>query len=203
MGEGGCIVDKHHVDAARDHLRDGFWVALERHPQQLPTNRARQGLTHHCAAGIAGGQSKLSRLTKSDQLPHACDRQTRVHDQDAGKHGDPIHSHEVSERVVADPLLQARIRTVGRVCTHQERVAVGFGLRHGDSGDRTIGARFVVDDDLLTKQLVQPLSEQPGDCVSPAARPERQDDGDRPGRILWPLSQDHRGQGNQATGKDG
>jgi hypothetical protein len=65
----------------------------------------------------------------------------------------------------------------GRVGGHQKRVAVGCGSRDGFSADLADApARPVLDHDLLTPGLGEPLSQRAADDVGDAAGGKRHDD---------------------------
>ena len=72
-----------------------------------------------------------------------------------------------------------RERDVG----HQQRVAVGRGLRHDVGAERAARAAAVVHHDRLLHGVGEALRDEPRDDVGRAARRERHDDADRLRRI--------------------
>ncbi len=63
---------------------------------------------------------------------------------------------------------------------HQQRVAVGLGLRDRVGADAAGRARAVLDNERLPEGRLQMRLHQPRDQVGPTAGRERNDDPDRP-----------------------
>jgi hypothetical protein len=66
---------------------------------------------------------------------------------------------------------------------HQQRVAVGRGLRDDLGADDGVGARPVVDDDLLAQIFAHLLADEAAEEIGGAARRERNDERDLARRI--------------------
>ncbi len=90
---------------------------------------------------------------------------------------------EVLEWIVAELGIEERVHHQGAVDGEQKRVAVGLGLGDRLRADDGVGARPVVDDDLLAEVLAHLLADQAAEHVGRTARRERHDQGDRAGGV--------------------
>ena len=82
-------------------------------------------------------------------------------------------------RIVVE-LVEQRLAAEGPDRAHQQRVAVGRGVRDQLGPDGAAGAALVLDDDGLPEARLQPLRNQPGGGVGCAARGKRHHELDRP-----------------------
>ncbi len=99
------------------------------------------------------------------------------------------HEHEARDRavdrdggeivgVVAHLLVEAGIGGEARGRAVQQGVPIGRRLPDDRGADHRCGARFVVDDERLARELLELVPDDTRDDVPRAARPERHDDPD-------------------------
>ena len=87
------------------------------------------------------------------------------------------------ERIVGELAVEKRIHDERAVDRHQQRVAIGRGLGDGLGADDGVGARPVVDDDLLAQIFAHLLAHEAAEKIGGAARRERNDERDLARRI--------------------
>ncbi|MNC84847.1 hypothetical protein D3C83_04150 [compost metagenome] len=138
-------------------------------------------------AAVAGGrviQPARLRSCQRDQRLHGIHRQRRVHQQDMGRHDGRRDRREIAQRVVRDPGKQRRIDGEGGVGAGEQRVAVGRRFRHDLRGDHAGTAAAVVDHHGLAELLGELRAEHARLRVVGAARGRRDQETDRPDRIV-------------------
>ena len=118
----------------------------------------------------------------SSGIVFAGDGRVHQHDQRTGR--DQADRREILARVVADIRIERRIDRVRAGAAEAERVAVGRGLRDLARRDRAAGAALVLDHDLLAERLAHLLGDDARHHVVAAAGGVRNDQGDRPRRIV-------------------
>ena len=100
-----------------------------------------------------------------------------MHDQRLRADAETGDRDEIVDRVVRQLAVDVRRGDEGRVGGHQQRVAVGRGLGDEFGADLTdAAARLVLDHDLLTPGLREPLPQRAADDVGDAAGRKRHDD---------------------------
>ena len=127
-------------------------------------------------AGIALGER--------DQLGDRFRRNGGVHQHDQRAGRDQADRREILARVVADIRIERRIDRVRAGAAEAERVAVGRGLRDLARRDRAARAALVLDHDLLAERLAHLLGDDARHHVVAAAGRIRDDQRDRPRRIV-------------------
>jgi hypothetical protein len=95
----------------------------------------------------------VAALADLDQLGERTGGKARMHHDQVRGRGDDADRVEVLARIVAEVLDEAGRRPNRRAGHHQQRVAVGRGLRDRAGRDRAAGAAAVVDDDLLAEDF--------------------------------------------------
>ena len=83
------------------------------------------------------------------------------------------------ERLLVEPRIDSM-----RDRDDEQRVAVGSGFGREVGADNAAGARAVVDKNLLAKLFAELIGDDPPDHVVTAAGRERNDQPDRPARII-------------------
>src|SRR5262249_36813079 len=101
-----------------------------------------------------------------DQVWNRLSRNRGVYRQDRSGAADARDRGHVADEIEIELLVERRIDRAART-DHEERVAVRRCLHHRLGADVAAGARPVVDEELLTKTLRQPLAEEPRDDVGP------------------------------------
>jgi hypothetical protein len=135
-------------------------------------------------ADAEGAVVDLARLPAGelDEVAQRAHRQRRIDDERLRADAKPGDRREVAERVVGQ-LVEVRVGDKGRVCRHQQRVAVGRSLGDGFGADLAGGAGPVLHHDLLAHAFREPLRERARQDVGDAARRKRHDNVDRLARI--------------------
>jgi hypothetical protein len=77
---------------------------------------------------------------------------------------------KILERIVGELAVEERIHDERAVDRHQQRVAIGRGLGDGLGADDGVGARPVVDDDLLAQIFAHLLAHEAAEEIGGAAR---------------------------------
>ena len=90
----------------------------------------------------------------------------------------------VADEIEAEPVIERRIDCV-RNAGEQNCIAIRCGRYHEFGGDIGAGARFVLDDELLSKSIRQPLAHQACDDVIAAAGGKPDDQAHWPRRIAF------------------
>src|SRR5215831_16249274 len=96
------------------------------------------------------------------------------HDDDEGGFGDARDRRDIAYEIEVEIPVERDVHRVGRDW-HQDRVAIGFGLRDVFGGDVAAGARLVLDHELLTEAFRQMLPGKSRNDVRRAAGWERDD----------------------------
>src|SRR5712691_9007506 len=112
------------------------------------------------------------------------DRKRGVYHQGVRRRSDPADRREVLARIVADIAIEARPDRQRAGISQQDGGAVGRAFRHRASSDRAAGAAAVVDDDRLAERLAHLVRDDPPDDGGAAAGRERDNERDRPVRIV-------------------
>jgi hypothetical protein len=99
-----------------------------------------------------------------------------------GSFGDARDRHDIAYEIEVEIPVERDVHRVGRDW-HQDRVAVGFGLRDVFGGEVAAGARLVLDHELLAEALRQMLPGKPRNDVRRAAGWKRDDQTYRSRRI--------------------
>jgi hypothetical protein len=104
---------------------------------------------------------------------------------------------ESLDRIIGQLGVEARIDHEGRFRPDEQRVAVGRGLGDVFRRDLIVGARLVLDDDLLAPRFGEALRERAGERVGHTAGRGGHDDGHRFARVACILrGRRHRHQTN-------
>ena len=135
------------------------------------------------AADADGGVVELPLARQFDELLDRLRRRRVRHQQDFADLRHHRNRREVLFAVVGQFGIERRIGGVARK-HHQQRVAVGFGLRDRAGSDGAAGAGAVVDDDGLTELLADVLADQPRQNVGDASGAGRHDHLDGARRIV-------------------
>ena len=120
-----------------------------------------------CVARLAGVRSE-----PVGQLAHRLRRDVRGHHQHGRNLGDLRERHEVLHRLVRQLRKERRQLHEARGRGHQERVAVGFRLRHSLGADDRVRARLVLHHHRLVPALAGFLADFARDQVSRTPRGE-------------------------------
>jgi hypothetical protein len=109
---------------------------------------------------------------------------------------------EILDRVVRQLLHQRRVGRMRRVRRHEQRIAVGRGLRHDFRRDRAVRPRTIVDDHVLIQRIAQLLCRDARDRIGTASRRKWHDQADRPAwiGIIGARRQRNRGSGQRQDG---
>ena len=136
------------------------------------------------AAGAAGGHVDLAciGLGVGDELWDALGRQRRIHHHDHRDPNEAAYRDHVAQEIVIDVLVKRRVDGVRRI-DKEQRVAVRRRAHDRFGRDIGAGARPVLDDELLTEPLREPLPDQPRRDIDPAAGRKSNEDAHRPSRI--------------------
>ena len=189
VGKAGREVGEAHGNAATDHVVERRRHALVGHLENVDAGEALERLAGENARGVTAAIGELARVGfgVGDQLGKRLHRDRRVDHHHQREAADPGDRRKILQRVVADILEQERIGRMRRVGAGEQRVCSRPGesrLRPRRSPRCTaVRALPIVDHDALAERDAERLGDDAGDDVSAAARPERHDDGDRPGRI--------------------
>ena len=135
--------------------------------------------------GIAGRIVDRFRigLGMGDQLGDRFRGHRRMHHDEEGVVAEVSDRREILHDVVGRLLAHVGHDGERAVRAEQERVAVGGRAFHLQGRERAVGARLGNDDDGLPERLRQLLAGDAGEGVARRARPERNDEPDRPRRI--------------------
>ena len=125
-------------------------------------------------AGRAVGERTGLGLGGGDELGHALRPGSRIDDQHHRLARERRHGHEFALWVVGHRGIQRRIDRVARRM-HEKRVAVGARARDRHRGERTAGARAVLDHHRLLPELGELRRERARDDVGHAAGREGND----------------------------
>jgi hypothetical protein len=117
---------------------------------------------------------------KRDQIRHRLNRQRRMHRQHARHQRQHRDRCEVAHRVVGHVRIERRIRGVGRLRRHAQRITVRRSLRHQLRAKRAAGTNPVLGHHRLTQPPRKVPGEQARNQVRTAAGFERNDEVDRP-----------------------
>ncbi len=95
---------------------------------------------------------------------------------------DGADRRDVTDEIVVGPVIKRRVDRV-RCVSHQERIAVGRRVHDRLGADIAAGARAVVDDELVTELVRQPLRNEARRDVDRAGGRSADNQSHRPGRI--------------------
>lgn len=103
-----------------------------------------------------------------------------LHDE---RHADDAANRcDVANEIEIELLVERRVDRVGRA-DQQKRVAVRWRIHDAFGGDIATGARPVVNDNLLTEPLGEPLRHHPRSNVGRTASGKSNDQAHRPRRV--------------------
>ncbi len=198
--------DEHQLDVTSHHVGQGRCRALVVHGLQLHARQRLEQLHVEMAAraDAEGAVVELAGLLLGErkELLHVAHRRRRIEDQrviDADETRDrrePVHG------VVGQLGIEARIDHEGRLRPDEQRVSVGCRLGDVFRRDLIVGARPVLDDDLLAPGFGEALREQAGKRIGDAAGRGRHHDGDWLGRIIGCAALRKRRRRPQAASQD-
>src|SRR6516165_1632774 len=97
-----------------------------------------------------------------------------MHDYDEGVANDASDRRHIADEVIIELVVERRVDRVRRTCQEQ-RIAVRWRAHDRIGANVRTSARPVVDDEWLVQPLRQPLTDQPRNDVSRAARGEWHD----------------------------
>jgi hypothetical protein len=151
----------------------------------------------HCAGKVGGaahaGRAVIERARlgpgERDQLRYRSRLDALAeHDHVVGG-ADQRYRRKVLQRVVRFFLAQQHVRQM-RLSNHGKGVAVGRSLPREVAADQAAGARPVVDDELLSIDLAEPLHDDAPQHIARSPRRKRYDEADR---FRGPLVRHRRG----------
>ncbi|MNI52822.1 hypothetical protein D3C73_1076270 [compost metagenome] len=179
-GQAGSQVGKHEVHLPAHHIGQALRGSFIGHVQDVDAGAVGQGGAGDDAGAVAAGIGDAARvlLGVGHQFADVLPRALGVHDQDEGQVAAARDRGEILDRVIGHVLHQpgrGRVRGVGG---DKERVAVGLGTGHIAGRDGGVGARLVLDHDLLAQDGRQFGPEYPADRVGARAGREGHDQGD-------------------------
>jgi len=140
-------------------------------------------------AGVAGcllvRTDHVDLCAERRRVEHDRDRQStkRKHDQRKRHAGHQPNRRKILHGIVSQLLVERLVdgeRGRGR---HQQRVAVGIGLGHQLRANDRVGARPVIDEDLLAEILAHLVGNDAGEEIGGPAGREWNDEADLPRRI--------------------
>ena len=151
-----------------------------RHPvQQLPGEVSGRPVAR-------GREVELSRarFRVSNKLGHGRHRHLGVHHQHVRRRGGERHRREIPDRIVGQRLVEIRHDAHAGAAVKEQRVAVRRRPRDEFRADDAGRAAAIVHDQYLAQALAQPGCHRPQHEVQSASWRIRNDDADRPRRIL-------------------
>ena len=132
---------------------------LVRHRNEARAARGGEALDEQMAGAAAAENAVLNllgpRLCGSDELAERLCLHLRVDDQHERPGRHHRYRNEVLRRAIRQALEEERVERMGDDVAHEERVAVGRGLRRRLGADDHAAAGTVVDDDRLAKRLAE------------------------------------------------
>jgi len=107
------------------------------------------------ARGAARAEGKLAGLCFGEtyEVRYRFGGNRRVHRQHARDRYELRHRIEILDRIVSELVGETDVRTVRARRRHQPGITVGRRFRRKLATDLAVGARTIVDDDLLVPQL--------------------------------------------------
>ncbi len=173
-----------HADMAAEQIVERGACALVGDVRELHAGPVGEQLDREMIEGAGAGRPVRDRrrrlLADLDQLGERTGGKARMHHDQVRGRGDDADRVEVLARIVAEVLHEAGRRPDRRAGHHQQRVAVGRGLRDRAGRDRAAGAAAVVDDDLLAEDFAHLVGDAARRGAGAAAGRERNHQGDRP-----------------------
>ena len=153
--------------------------------------RAGHGLQHFHVqvAGRAGAEGPVVEragflLGERDQILHALDRHRRMQDQRVVDDDEPGDRREAFERIIGQPLVEARVDRERHLRADHQGVAVRRRLGDVFRGELIVGARAMLDHDLAAPGFREALRKDAAEAVDDAARRRRRHQRHRPRRIV-------------------
>ena len=159
--------------------RYGTWVILVpiaefEHDATKMRGRARAGRAIGHLVGIGFGVG--------DEFLEVLDRQILARDQRDRRLGKEGDRREILRRVIKRLLVERLVLRMRADARQDHGVAVGRGIGDALAAIHAAGAADILDHNLLAEDLAHARREYAADRVLRAARSERNDHGDRPGR---------------------
>src|SRR5262245_45799311 len=147
------------------------------HLEQLASDVRRTSAASRCHIDLAGVG-----LGVSDEFRNGLDRNRRIHLHHVGHAVDAGNRRYIAYEIVVQLFVKRRIGCVSHR-NQEKRVAVCGRAHDRFGGDVAVRARPVLDNELLTEPLRQPLTDQTRGDVGPSGRSIADDDAHRPRRI--------------------
>ncbi len=181
-------VAEHHGDLLADEVGDCERGAAIGHMRHLEAGPAAEELGDEMIGGADAGGAVVHRFRlapgQSHEVSQRFDRQLGIDHQDVrvgGGHGD---RREIPDGIVMQVLVDGRIDGDRAGLAEQERVAVGFRLRHHLGAEDRACAAAVLDHDRLADRFPDALGDDARHRIRAAARRIGNDELDRPRRII-------------------
>ena len=147
-------------------------------PEQFTRQMARRA-----GAGRGEKQFKAVRARRLDQFTDRFDRQRGCDHHQARPAAQRCDRGKIAQAVVGQLRVERRVDRKARR-NHQQRVAIGIGVRGKFAADDAVGAAAVVDDQGLSPRLVQMRADQSCLHVARTTGAEGHDQADRFGRVI-------------------
>ena len=143
------------------------------------------------------GERRIRAPRVVDEFLQRVHRQRRIHGEHHLRIDDARHGDKVFHRVERQIGIEVRIDDDLRVGAKKQRVAIRRRLRHHLHRQVAVGAGTVLHHDRLPEPLAERRGDDARDGVVRAARWLRNQDADRPRRILRLRCQRKRGEGQR------
>jgi hypothetical protein len=152
-------------------------------PRQCDERRAGE-MRRGSAAGRAVTEAPRFRLGEPNQLVDAARRQRRMHGHDQRLAPDARDRRKIGDGIIGKVLVEADVDRVGLARAQHQRVAVGLRPSGGRGAERAAGSRLVLDDQPLAQRFRELLGELAADEIGAGPSRVRNDEPDRPRRIV-------------------